>query len=146
MGRKGERPCPRACEGGSGAAGRQVALGRVIWVARLPLHHPRVGRGGGGAWEAEAETLVRWLQLGIDFPFPSPPPGRLSIWRAVAAPFLGRPRLGTCRGQAARDITPPGPSPLTEGKEGAEGIGSCLGAGLEVDLLEWGWGRGKAGV
>lgn len=86
-GRKGESPFPRARERrararGGGAAGGQVALGSAIQATRPQPHGPRVGRG----WETVLGRLglSRWrgsCLLRIDFPFPSPPPGRLSIWR-----------------------------------------------------------------
>lgn len=135
-GRKGESPFPRARERrararGGGAAGGQVALGFAIQATRLQLHGPRVGRG----WEAVLGSLGLscWLLAPDRFsPFPSPPPGRLSIWRAVAARFLGRPGLGTCGGRGSRDSAPSKPSPQAGWKAGAPGIGSHLWVCLEV--------------
>lgn len=116
---------------GGGAAGGQVALGFAIQATRLQLHGPRVGRG----WEAVLGSLglSRWLRAPDRFsPFPSPSPGRLSIRRAVAARFLGRPGLGTCGGRGSRDSAPFKPSPQAGWKAGALGIGSHLWVCLEV--------------
>lgn len=131
-GRKGESPFPRARERrararGGGAADGQVALGSAIQSTRLQLHGPRVGRG----WEAVLGRLglSRWsggCLLRIDFPFPSPPPDRLSIWRAVAARFLGRPGLGTCGGRGSRDSAPSKPSPQAGGKRAPRGLASTF--------------------
>lgn len=112
----------------SGAVGPPA--GRSPWGRRSrPPGCRRIflwaGRGGG-APEAGAEPLARRLLLGIDFPFASPPPCRLSIWRAVAASFLGRPGLGTWKGPAARDLAPP--SPYTEEKRAPEGLAAASGS------------------
>lgn len=119
-------PSPTAGRWGRWRAGRLGVRdsGHPASAARSPR-----GQGvGGGAWKAR---LSRWrggCLLRIDFPFPSPPPGRLSLRRAVAARFLGRPGLGTCGGRAVRDPAPSNPNPQAGGKADAAGIGSTFGS------------------
>lgn len=113
LGRKVEHPAPEPANaqperGEVGPPAGRSPRGRGSRLPGCRRIFLWAGRGGG-APEAGAEPLARRPLLGIDFPFPSPPPCRLSVWRAVAARFLGRPGLGTWKRPAARDLAPPSP-------------------------------------
>lgn len=107
VGRSGESRCPGARERRARSARRWGRRWAGCLGARDPGHSAVAapfpcGQGAGAVLGRPG--LSPWLRsclLRIDFAFPFPPPGRLSIWRAVAVRFLGCPGLSTWRGQAA---------------------------------------------
>lgn len=92
-------------------------------VAAAPS--PRGQGVEGGAWEAGAEPWRGGCLLRIDFPFPSPPPGRLSIWRAVAARFPGRPGLVPAGGEQHGTLHLPTPARRPRGKRAPQGLAAA---------------------
>lgn len=101
-GGRGEHLCPvarelRATARGGGVACEQVASERVVQATPLLPKPCRRGQGVGAVLERLGLRLrFHGCLLGIDFPLPSLLPGA-SIWRAMAARFLGRPWGSLCR-------------------------------------------------
>lgn len=95
-GERGEHPCPGARERlaaarGGGAAGGQIASERVVPATPVLPKPSSCGQGAGAMLQRLGLRLkLHGCLLGIDFPLLSLFPGA-SIWRVVAARFLGRP-------------------------------------------------------
>lgn len=96
-GGRGNAPAPEPANAEAerwevGPPASKVALGPELQTARLQSLRPARARRGGGA-PGGAEPRARWQLAPDRFSLSFPALDRLSIWRAVAARFLGR--LGT---------------------------------------------------